>query len=66
MWRNSAMKAETKHHRIEAKQKHEQQLARLQSEIDAGLIQIRRGEVLDGRTVFDRLLEKNRWRSRIH
>jgi antitoxin ParD1/3/4 len=49
---------------VQAKEEHEKQLARLRAEINLGLEDIKRGNVLDGREVFARLLEKNRQRPR--
>jgi predicted transcriptional regulator len=48
----------------QTKEKLDSHIAKLRSEIDAGLDQIKRGEVIDGQEVFDRVLEKNRRRPR--
>jgi antitoxin ParD1/3/4 len=39
-------------------------VSELREKISVGVEQIRRGEVLDGKEVFDRLIEKNRQRTR--
>ncbi|HWF19098.1 MAG TPA: type II toxin-antitoxin system ParD family antitoxin [Verrucomicrobiae bacterium] len=49
---------------VQAKEEYERHLAELRREIDIGLEQIRRGEVVDGREAIARLLEKNRMRPR--
>lgn len=49
---------------IQAKEEYERRLAELRQDLQIGIDQISRGEVMDGREVFDRLLEKNRKRPR--
>jgi antitoxin ParD1/3/4 len=49
---------------IQAKEEYQGRLVELRREIQIGIDQINRGEVLDGEVVFDRLLEKNRQRVR--
>jgi putative addiction module CopG family antidote len=49
---------------IQAKEEYERRLARLRDEINIGLEQSRRGELLDSDEVVNRLLEKNRARPR--
>jgi len=43
---------------IQAKEEYQGRLVELRREIQIGIDQINRGEVLDGKAVFDRLLEK--------
>jgi len=43
---------------IRAKEEYQGRLVELRREIQMGVDQIKRGEVLDGKVVFDRLLEK--------
>ena len=49
----------------QAKEEYNRRLAELRHEINIGIQQIERGEVLDGREVFARLREKNRQRANI-
>lgn len=49
---------------IQAKEDYLRRLAQLRSEIDIGLEQANRGELVDGVGVFERLMEKNRQRIR--
>ena len=49
---------------IQAKEEYERRLAELRRDLQVGIDQISRGEVVDGRDVFERLLEKNRNRPR--
>ena len=49
---------------IQAKETYQQQLAELRREIEIGLEQIKRGEVVDGKKAIEQLLEKNRQRVR--
>jgi antitoxin ParD1/3/4 len=49
---------------IQARETYQQQLAELRREIDIGLEQIKRGEVVDGKKAIEQLLEKNRQRVR--
>ena len=49
---------------IQAKEEYQRRLAELRRELQVGLDQIHRGEVVDGKVVFDRLLETNRQRAR--
>lgn len=49
---------------IQAREEYQARVTELRSQINVGLDQIERGEVLDGREVIDRLLEKNQRRSR--
>ena len=49
---------------IRAKEEYQGRLVELRREIQIGIDQINRGEVLDGKVVFDRLLEKNGKRAR--
>jgi antitoxin ParD1/3/4 len=50
---------------IRAKEEYQGRLVELRREIQIGIDQINRGEILDGKVVFDRLLAKNRQRARI-
>jgi antitoxin ParD1/3/4 len=43
---------------IRAKEEYKGRLVELRREIQIGIDQINRGEILDGQVVFDRLLEK--------
>jgi antitoxin ParD1/3/4 len=49
---------------IQAKEEYERRLAELRRELQIGVDQIKRGEVLDGREVFDEILKKNQNRPR--
>lgn len=49
---------------IRAKEEYEQHLERLRKELDIGIQQADRGELLDGREVFSRILERNKQRPR--
>jgi len=49
---------------IRAKEEYQGRRGELRREIQIGVDQINRGEVLDGKVVFDRLLAKNRQRAR--
>jgi antitoxin ParD1/3/4 len=49
---------------IEAKEEYERRLIELKGEIQIGIDQINRGEVVDGREAVARILEKNRNRPR--
>jgi antitoxin ParD1/3/4 len=49
---------------IRAKEEYQGRLVELRQAIQVGMDQIHRGEVLDGEALFDRLLEKNRQRTR--
>jgi len=48
---------------VQAKEEYNRCLAELRHEINIGIQQIERGEVLDGREVFARLREKNQKRT---
>jgi len=49
---------------IRAKEEYQGRLVELRRELQVGVDQIQRGEVLDGNVVFDRLLGKNGRRAR--
>jgi antitoxin ParD1/3/4 len=49
---------------IRAKEEYQGRLVELRRQIQIGVDQIKRGEVLDGEVVFDGLREKNRRRAR--
>ena len=49
---------------IEAKEEYERRLIELRREIQIGIDQINRGEVVDGREAIAEILEKNRSRPR--
>ncbi|HXS67875.1 MAG TPA: type II toxin-antitoxin system ParD family antitoxin [Candidatus Polarisedimenticolia bacterium] len=49
---------------IQAREDYERRLTELRRELQIGLDQISRGEVVDGRAVFDQLLERNQKRAR--
>jgi antitoxin ParD1/3/4 len=49
---------------IQAKEEYQRRLAELRRELQIGIDQITRGEVLNGDEVFDEILEQNRKRSR--
>ena len=50
---------------IQAKEEYQRRLADLRRELQIGIDQISRGEVRDGREVFDEILEENRKRPRV-
>lgn len=49
---------------IRAKEEYERKLAELRREIDIGLDQAKRGELLDADEVFDKIIAKNQKRPR--
>jgi hypothetical protein len=50
---------------VQTKEEYEQRLAKLRAEIDVGLEQIKRGQMVDGRMAIERIREQLRQRSRV-